>query len=203
MFKFPGPLLSYSGTGCGLAHNPFFASLASFSKPSKTVSPSIYLRYYQPQPSFTSVWLRMTHMSSLTGMEKGKLEKLFDKGSGYVLNFSDSTIAQFFADTLDVDIHAEKYRSTGTSKAKKLQEFWRLEPDHLVGESISALIQHIEENPPYDASSEEKKRLFDPCKAIATRLLSGKVNLDHLKETAATFDARHLAEQIRCMEQSV
>lgn len=145
----------------------------------------------------------MTHMSSLTGMEKGKLEKLFDMGSGYVLNFSDSTIAQFFADTLDVDIHAEKYRSTGTSKAKKLQEFWRLEPDHLVGESISALIQHIEENPPYDASSEEKKRLFDPCKAIATRLLSGKVNLDHLKETAATFDARHLAEQIRCMEQSV
>jgi hypothetical protein len=132
-------------------------------------------------------------------MEKTKLEKLFDMGNGYVSNFSDSTFATFFADTIDVDIHAEKYRSIGTSKAKKLREFWRLESDHVVGKSIAALIEHVEEN---SALSEERKNLLDPCKAIATRLLSGTVNLDHLKETV-TFDAKHLAEQIRRMEQSV
>lgn len=83
-----------------------------------------------------------------------------------------------------------------------MREFWRLEPDHLVGKSIAALIEHVEENPGYNVYREEKKKLFEPCKAIATRLLSGAVNLEHLKETV-TFDAKHLAEQIRRMEASV
>lgn len=131
-------------------------------------------------------------------MEKAKLEKLFDMNSGYVGNFSDSTIAHFFADTLDVDIHATKYQSRGTSKAKKVREFWRLEPDHLVGKSIEALIKHVEEN----TSFSDEHKLLNPCKAIATRLLSGGVNLEHLKKTV-TFDSKHLAEQIRRMEASV
>lgn len=142
-------------------------------------------------------------MSSLTFKEKTILEKLFDMGSGYVSNFSDSTIARFFSDTVDVEIHSEKYQSTGTSKAKKVREFWRLEPDHLVGKSIAALIEHVEENPGYAVYREEKKKLLEPCKAIAARLLSGGVNLDYLKDTIVTFDAKHLAEQIRRMEASV
>jgi hypothetical protein len=138
-------------------------------------------------------------MSSLTFKEKTILEKLFDMGNGYVSNFSDSTIARFFSDTVDVEIHSEKYQSTGTSKAKKVREFWRIEPDYLVGKSIAALIEHVEEN---GGLSEEKMKLLQPCKAIATRLLSGAVNLEHLKETV-TFDSKHLAEQIRRMEVSV
>lgn len=141
-------------------------------------------------------------MSSLTFKEKTILEKLFDMSSGYVSNFSDSTIARFFSDTVDVEIHSEKYQSNGTSKAKKVREFWKLEPDYLVGKSIAALIEHVEENPGYAVYREEKKKLLQPCKDIATRLLSGGVNLDYLKETV-TFDAKHLAEQIRRMETSV
>jgi hypothetical protein len=68
-------------------------------------------------------------------MEKSQLEKLFDMSGGYVCNFSDSTFESFFAD-LHVDIHSNKYTANGTSKAKKLREFWRIEPDHLVGQSI-------------------------------------------------------------------
>ena len=37
---------SHGGTGCGSAHNPFFASRASFSNPSRTVSPGAYFRYH-------------------------------------------------------------------------------------------------------------------------------------------------------------
>lgn len=117
--------------------------------------------------------------------------------SGIRTNFSDSTIALFFAD-VDVDIHADKYQSTGKSKAKKVREFWRLEPDHLVGKSIEALIKHIEGY----VSFSDKDKLLNPCKAIAARLLSGTVSLAHLKKTVA-FDAKHLAEQIRRMEESV
>ena len=83
-------------------------------------------------------------MSSLTRSEKKDLEKLFDMSSGYVLNFSDKTFGDFFVDIAYIDIHSEKYRSSGTSKAKKLREFWKVESDHLVGEVILALIGHLE-----------------------------------------------------------
>lgn len=121
-------------------------------------------------------------MSSLTFKEKTNLEKLLDMSSGYVSTFSDNTIARFFSDTVDVEIHAEKYQSRGTSKANKLREFWRIESDHLVGKLLVALIEHVEENPGYAGLIEEKKKLLDPCRAIANRLLSGTVHLDHLKK---------------------
>lgn len=144
-------------------------------------------------------------MSSLTITEKTKIEKLLDMSSGYVSNFSDTSFGHFIADAAGVDIHAEKYQSTGGSKAKKLREFWRLESDYLAGKSIAALIQHVEESLPTlsPETDAEKKRLLEPCKAIATRLMSGSVNLDGLKQTAAVFDAKHLAEQIRRIEQSI
>jgi Abortive infection C-terminus len=135
-------------------------------------------------------------------MEKSQLEKLFDMSGGYVCNFSDSTFESFFAD-LHVDIHSNNYTANGTSKAKKLREFWRIEPDHLVGQSIEALIKHMEMYPPFDGFNEEKKKLIGRCRTIASRLVSGKINLDHLKETAIVFDAKHLAEQIRRMELSI
>jgi len=50
---------------------------------------------------------------------------------------------------------------------------------------------------------QEQKKLIESCKAIAMRLLSGQVNLDYLKDTAAIFDAKHLAEQIRRIENSI
>lgn len=135
-------------------------------------------------------------------MEQSQLEKLFDMGGGYVCNFTDSTIAAFFGD-MHVDIHNEKYTSNGFSKAKKLREFWKVEPDPLVGHSIEALIAYIEANPPFDGLSDAKKKLLEPCRAIAQRLLSGKVNFDGLKEVAVAFDAKHLEQQIKRMEKSI
>ena len=44
------------------------------------------------------------------------LEKLLGMASGYVYNFTDSTLGSFFAD-LNVDIHGEKYRSAGKPMA--------------------------------------------------------------------------------------
>lgn len=107
-------------------------------------------------------------------------------------------------DTSGVDIHDQKYQSQGSSKAKKLREFWKIEPDYIVGKAVMALVQHVEENLPETSESyAEKKRLFGPCKDIANRLMSVNVNLDSLKQTAVVFDAKHLAEQIRRMEQSI
>lgn len=51
------------------------------------------------------------------------LDDLFEMGAGYVLNFSDRTFAQFFAEELNVDINAHLYATNGTSKAKRLRCF--------------------------------------------------------------------------------
>lgn len=152
-------------------------------------------------------------MSTLTAREKTRFEKLFGMESGYVLHFSDSTIATFFYDVADIDIHNEKYCSNGSSKAKKLREFWRIENDHLVGRVTKAMIEEAEEklflssvrfSDSYtEEEDQEKRQLVETCKAIATRLLSVHVNLDHLKSTATAFDAKHLAEQIRRIENSI
>ena len=66
-------------------------------------------------------------MGSLTYTEKAKLEKLFGVSSGYVIDFNDTTFGHFFADEVGVDIDSQKYCSAGTSKAKKLRQFWDIE----------------------------------------------------------------------------
>jgi hypothetical protein len=144
-------------------------------------------------------------MSSLTYSDKAKFEKLFEMSGGYVADFKDITFRQFFAD-FGVDIHSQKYCSAGTSKAKKLRQFWDIEPDVLVGKALMALITHVEEN--LSSSSlvdldPEKQKQIERCKEIATRLVAGKVNLAYLKQTATISDAKHLAEQIRRIEQSI
>lgn len=153
-------------------------------------------------------------MSSLTAREKARLEKLFDMSGGYVLPsvFSDATLGTFFGEEMGIDIHSEKYCTNGSSKAKKLREFWRLENDFLAGKSINGLIEEAEiaifERRHALCISDAKieneiNKLIQDCKMIATRLLSGQVNLDHLKNTVVMFDAKHLAEQIRRIEQSI
>lgn len=142
-------------------------------------------------------------MSSLTPIEKRRLEELFEMSSGYVLNFSDATFGNFFVDTVGMDIHLEKYQKSGTSKAKKLREFWRLESDHMVGEVILAMVKYAESIAMSGWQNKDLKELAAPCKEIAKRLLAGKINLNPLKETVVIFDAKHLAEQIRRIEKSI
>jgi hypothetical protein len=68
-------------------------------------------------------------MSSLTMRDKRVLEDFLGMGSGYVLNFSDRTFADFVHEAVDVEIHTDKYAIHGSSKAKKLRAFWDIESD--------------------------------------------------------------------------
>ena len=60
-------------------------------------------------------------MSNIKAVEMMFLDELFEMGGGYVLNFSDRTFAQFFADELDVNIDTPLYARTGGSKGKRLR----------------------------------------------------------------------------------
>lgn len=62
-------------------------------------------------------------MSNIRTIDMLFLDELFDMGSGYVLDFSDRTFAQFFAEELNVDIDQDVYAKNGTSKARRLRCF--------------------------------------------------------------------------------
>ena len=62
-------------------------------------------------------------MAKLTPRDFRILDEVFEMEQGYVLNFSDRTMSQFFDYELSVDIDSEKYRRFGTSKAKRLRCF--------------------------------------------------------------------------------
>lgn len=143
-------------------------------------------------------------MSSLTYIEKSKFEKLFRMSGGYVCDFSNATFGHFCADEVGIDIHSEKYGGEGISKANKLRKFWEIESDYLVGKLSMALTIHENDKfSGFGSDNAEKEQLVNSCKIIAARLMSGKVNLDDLKTTADVFDAKHLSEQIRRIEQSI
>ena len=61
-------------------------------------------------------------MSSLNVTEQRYIEKVLDMGTGYVLDFTDATFGAFFK-RHGVEIHGNKYRTYGTSKAKKMRAF--------------------------------------------------------------------------------
>ncbi|MEN1710964.1 hypothetical protein [Pseudomonas aeruginosa] len=62
-------------------------------------------------------------MAEISAFERRKLEKVLDMGSGYVLDFTDRTYAEFFID-FRVDIDAAQFRIGGDSKARRMRTFW-------------------------------------------------------------------------------
>jgi len=83
-------------------------------------------------------------MANLTTNDKQVLEKLFQMGGGYVLNFSDRTLGEFFKDDVRVDIYDQKFNYASGSKANRMRGFWRVAGDILVGRSIEKLVDYIE-----------------------------------------------------------
>ncbi|MEX2374486.1 MAG: toll/interleukin-1 receptor domain-containing protein [Dehalococcoidia bacterium] len=80
-------------------------------------------------------------MASLTNLEKRRLEEMFGMSSGYVLDFSNRTFAEFFQDVAEVDIYAARYDSGSGSKANRLRAYWTQEPDAAVADVLAALIE--------------------------------------------------------------
>ena len=137
-------------------------------------------------------------MSSLTNNEKRKLEDLFRMSGGYVLGFSDRTFGDFFDDVAHLDIHSDKFCRRGTSKANKLRTFWQYEGDGLVGRVVQELILEAQKT-----TGPEVAELVDECKAIASRLLVGETNLNHLNEVAVTFSGEYIRQQTNRMEDAL
>lgn len=81
-------------------------------------------------------------MSDLTSSEKRKLERLFGMASGYVLDFSNRTFAEFVEESVRRDIYDARYDFGSGSKANRLRGLWSVEGNNLVGKLTGDLIEY-------------------------------------------------------------
>jgi hypothetical protein len=111
-------------------------------------------------------------MSTLTTSEKQILEKLFQMDSGYVLNFSDRTMREFFSDDVGIHIYDQKYKYASGSKANHIRGFWQVADDALVGKSIEKLLEYIDHQILLGRlnKSDFAPELIERTKGIAARL---------------------------------
>jgi len=87
-------------------------------------------------------------------------DQIFHSGGGYVLDFSDRTMAEWFEETFDLDIFQERFQAEGHSKGKTLRGFVEVAEPRLVARVLHALWLYRCELPDYKESDpEEEARL--------------------------------------------
>jgi hypothetical protein len=85
-------------------------------------------------------------METIRPLDMRLIDDLFGMGSGYVLDFSDRTFAEFFASGLNVDINHPRYHAEGTSKANRLRCFLKNCEPQLRIRTLLALWEYREDN---------------------------------------------------------
>lgn len=99
--------------------------------------------------------------STLSAADLRIVEQVLDMGSGYVLDFSNRTFAEFFAD-LDVEIEAE---DTGLSKANRLRAFFRSASAAECARVLHALLEYRGEQ-----EGDDQRASITKFRSIVSRL---------------------------------
>lgn len=120
-------------------------------------------------------------MSSLTHIEKQKLERELGMGGGYVLNFSNRTFDEFFREVVGVNIYDQRFDKGSGSKAQRLRAFWDVATDVQIVMLLEGLIEAWEVYS--DAQMPNTTR--DLLENIILRL-TGKVKSPNPVQSAAT-----------------
>jgi hypothetical protein len=79
-------------------------------------------------------------MSNLSNLEKRKFEKLLGMSSGYVLDFSNRTFAEFITDSTGLNIYDARYDYGSGSKANRLRKFWEVEENSVVAKLMADIL---------------------------------------------------------------
>jgi hypothetical protein len=139
-------------------------------------------------------------MAELSFMERRTIESFLGMRTGYVFDFSDRSFQEFVAEATGLDIHSTKYHYASNSKANKLRQFIKVEPNNTFGILLSALCDfwiagvrtgHI------NAGSDEN--LYHECVRIAGRLKQSSI-VEHIDAIQPNVDDRNfkiLAKSIR------
>ena len=120
-------------------------------------------------------------MATISSKDRNLLTKYFQMDSGYVLDFSNRTFANFFEE-FEIDIEDEKYslNYSSSSKGNRMKGFWDLEDNQTVGNVLLGLIEHYDEQRAnsYNGNQNHSDELRDKCLKIGNELVSGTYNSD-------------------------
>jgi hypothetical protein len=124
-------------------------------------------------------------MSDLTFMEKSKFEKLLGMETGYVLNFSNRSFAEFVRDSTGRNIYDERYNYASGSKANRLRAFWQKEENSVVGKLMCDMLD-------YQGESGQQQEV---CRLIVARLFgrrggSGKTEVSDAQSPESLEEQR-------------
>lgn len=129
-------------------------------------------------------------MSTLTNIDKLKLEKIFQSasGAGYILDFSDRTFQDFVLTSTGKGIGSETYAVNGVSKANRLRTFWSIESDPIVGKLTAEMLEYWKTQKLLKAEliNEHEQALYDESMKIVERL-AGK-NISKTTDEMNTYD---------------
>lgn len=98
-------------------------------------------------------------------------DRIFHSGGGYVLDFSDRTMAEWFEETFDLNIFQERFQIEGHSKGKTLRGFVEVAEPRFVAQVVRALWDYRCSLADYrEDNAEEEARLADWLKRFADEL---------------------------------
>ena len=133
-------------------------------------------------------------MSDLTRIEKRKLERELNMGSGYILNFSNRTFAEFMSDSAGIEIYDDKYSKFGDSKANRMRAFWDIESNYTVAKVLDDLLKDWDEYADYPYTHPEE----DYFKILQRLKISAPVpDLESIKPNSQEKGFESLAKSVR------
>ena len=110
-------------------------------------------------------------MTKIRPIDMRFFDEVFEMQSGYVLDFSDRTFAEFFDSELSINIDTQKYFQGGSSKAKRLRTFLQIEKEPVVARALCALWEYRDAiRGPFNEQDEkikhQKNRFFQIVQTI-------------------------------------
>ena len=134
-------------------------------------------------------------MCDLTFVERNKIEKLFSMGGGDVLDFTNRTFSEFVSESTGKQIYDQKYEYSGSAKANRLREFWKQEPNHVVAQLTSDLLDYCAEASAASGLAELHKQ----CRQIVSRLqeILPVPEIDSISPNSGEKDFELLAKSVR------
>ena len=81
----------------------------------------------------------MGRKNRLPSAQRKSFDRLFHSGGGYVLDFSNRTMAEWFEENFDIDIFQERFQIEGESKGNTLRGFVAVAEPRLVAKVLRAL----------------------------------------------------------------
>jgi hypothetical protein len=83
-------------------------------------------------------------MEQLRPVELKLVDELFGMSSGYVLDFTNSTFADFFRREIGIDLYDDAYATYGGSKGKRLRSFLTIGQPRAITRALAALWEYRE-----------------------------------------------------------